>query len=69
MGPTWGPSGADRTLVGPMLAPWTLLSGKVQIIIVDNDDKACRVNICFAEIHRDSSNIVSVIKGTFIQHS
>ena len=29
MGPTWGPSGADRTQVGPMLAPWTFLSGKV----------------------------------------
>ena len=27
MGSTWGPSGADRTQVGPMLAPWTLLSG------------------------------------------
>ena len=27
MGPTLGPSGADRTHVGPMLAPWTLLSG------------------------------------------
>ena len=27
MGPTWGPSGADRTQVGLMLAPWTLLSG------------------------------------------
>ena len=27
MGPTWGPSGAYRTQVGPMLAPWTLLSG------------------------------------------
>ena len=27
MGPTWGPSRADRTQVGPMLAPWTLLSG------------------------------------------
>ena len=26
MGPTWGPPGADRTQVGPMLAPWTLLS-------------------------------------------
>ena len=25
----WGPSGADRTQVGPMLAPWTLLSGTV----------------------------------------
>ena len=29
MGPTWGPSGADRTQVGSMLAPWTLLSGLV----------------------------------------
>ena len=27
MGPTWGPPGADRTQVGPMLAPWSLLSG------------------------------------------
>ena len=26
MGPIWGPSGADRTQVGPMLAPWILLS-------------------------------------------
>ena len=29
MRPTWRPSGADRTQVGPMLAPWTLLSGSV----------------------------------------
>ena len=27
MGPTWGPSGAHRTQVGLMFAPWTLLSG------------------------------------------
>ena len=27
MGPTWGPPGAARTQVGPMLATWTLLSG------------------------------------------
>ena len=27
MEPTWGPSGADRTQVGPMMAQWTLLSG------------------------------------------
>ena len=27
MGPTWGPSGADRSQVGPMGAQWTLLSG------------------------------------------
>ena len=28
LGPTWGPSGTDRTQVGPMLAPCTLLSGR-----------------------------------------
>ena len=30
MGPTWGPSGADRTQVGPMLGPWNFLSGRLQ---------------------------------------
>ena len=33
MGPTWGPSGADRTQVGAMLAPWTLLSGHPQSLV------------------------------------
>ena len=33
-GPTWGPSGTDRTQVGPMLVPWTLLSGILSIGIV-----------------------------------
>ena len=28
IGQTWDPSRADRTQVGPMLAPWTLLSGE-----------------------------------------
>ena len=27
VGPTWGLPGTDRTQVGPMLAPWTLLLG------------------------------------------
>ena len=27
MGPPWGPSGADRTQMGPMLEPWNVLSG------------------------------------------
>ena len=29
--PTWGPSGAERTQVGPMLASWTLLSGIINV--------------------------------------
>ena len=28
IGPTWGPPGSCRPQLGPMLAPWTLLSGK-----------------------------------------
>ena len=31
MGPTWGPSGADRTQEGPMLAPRTLLFGLLSV--------------------------------------
>ena len=31
MRPTWGPPGADRTQVGPMLAPWILLSGSLRL--------------------------------------
>ena len=27
VGPTWGPPGSCRPQMGPMLAPWTLLSG------------------------------------------
>ena len=32
MGPTWGPFGADKTEVGPMLAPRTLLSGALLVL-------------------------------------
>ena len=30
MGPTWGPPGSCRPQMGPMLAPWNLLSGLAQ---------------------------------------
>ena len=40
MGPTWGPSGANRTQVGPMLAPWTLLYG----LRLENPDRAYAEN-------------------------
>ena len=31
MGPTWGPSGADRIQVGSILAPWTLQSANILV--------------------------------------
>ena len=33
VGPTWDPSGTDRTQVRPMLAPWTLLCGCILTIM------------------------------------
>ena len=35
MGPTWGPPGSWRPQMGPMLAPWILLSGWYIIIFSD----------------------------------
>ena len=35
IGPTWGPSGADRTQVGAMLASWTLLYGYLSIVVAN----------------------------------
>ena len=32
MGPTWGPPGSCRPQIGPMLAPWTLLSGYTSFV-------------------------------------
>ena len=34
MGPTWGPPGSCRPQMGPMLAPWTLLSGSIWIPVI-----------------------------------
>ena len=34
-GPTWGPPGSCRPQMGPMLAPWTLLSGCTTYIYYD----------------------------------
>ena len=39
MGLTWDPSGADRTQVGPMLAPWNLLSGMLHRLMVTHWDR------------------------------
>ena len=46
MGPSWGPSGADRTQVGPMLAPWTLLSGIVLLTNVMPEMTNSRLYCC-----------------------
>ena len=39
MGPSWGPSGAVMTQLGPMLALWTLLSG-IDNGLIDTETKS-----------------------------
>ena len=47
MGPTWGPSGADRSQVGPMLAPWTLLPGR---LLPCSSTKTCGSDHCLVRL-------------------
>ena len=44
MRPTWGPSGTDRTQVGLMLAPWTLLSRAACVLVQLNYRYAVLLN-------------------------
>ena len=51
MGPTWGSSGADRTQVGHMLAPWTLLSGIQDISITIDEHNAALLIVFFCWLY------------------
>ena len=45
-GATWGPPGADKTQVGPMLAPWILLSWELHWGPLRITDHMCWVVAC-----------------------
>ena len=57
MGPTWGPSGADRTQVGPILGPWTLLSWTVHRVWL-------HFNICATDHQRKYISVHVIISST-----
>ena len=59
MGPAWGPSGADRTQVGPMLAPWTLLSGMYSI-------KYAHALLCFVWLKQCIVLAVLIVTSVFM---
>ena len=44
MGPTWGPLGSCRPQLGPMLAPWALLSGKLPWLVKSKTDPSQKQN-------------------------
>ena len=59
MGPTWGPSGADRTQVGPMLAQWTLLSREVH----------CGTNALYTTYHVSCNMKLKSLSAVICIHS
>ena len=62
MGPTWGPSGSCRPQMGPMLAPWALLSGNV-FNIIKRGRKHTVSNIIGIIVPADG--LVSAVASTF----
>ena len=50
MRPTWGPRGAGRTHVGPMLATWTLLSGDCYICVMSKVLRKTSANISLSNL-------------------
>ena len=54
MGPTWGPPGSCRPQIGPILAPWILLSG---------------YNVFIMKIHRRLGSCDSVCRNTASQYN
>ena len=64
VGPTWGPSGADRTKLGPMVAPWTLPSGKVSWnILVSAPDSVVALDTSYPMWLVDSTDKEPVLRG------
>ena len=67
MGSTWGPSGADRTQVGPMVAPWTAFWDRMQY---PNISHLWVISIwyCMQEYYTNISPGWIIIKIYFKQH-
>ena len=63
MGPTWGPPGADRTQVGPVLALWTLLSGNICNGQMLHHWSTCmRIDMWFHPTIQTTYNYLSMLK-------
>ena len=65
MGPTWGPSGADRTQVGPMLAPWTLLSGISKSTLTKSRSSIRSVSVVPLNFCTDHGSIIAMLCANF----
>ena len=51
MGPTWDPPGSCRPQVGPMLAPWSLLSGRIMFVTTTHKVLLLSASVCVCVHH------------------
>ena len=67
MGPTWGPPGSCRPQMGPMLAPWTLLSGMTTKVNCDIITSVAHQIITSLPDHKQTEwDMVNVWKSSFL---
>ena len=66
MEPTWGPPGADRTQVGPVWAPWKLLSGNGHISVLIVSIMPCGIwNSCIVGFVRLAQNGITKCERSY----
>ena len=77
MGPTWIPSGADRTQVVPFLAPWILLSGYACMLVYGRQSFSTDFLSLFTFLHITQEylmalsyyiDVVSILSNCIYQH-
>ena len=66
MGPTWGHHGSCRPQMGPVLAPWTLLSGLMPWLLASPGHQhpwywLCRIGYFLAYMSKDLNYLCNVI--------
>ena len=61
MGPTWDPPGSCRPQMGPMLAPWTLLSGTSFRLVCAQNNVTIQIWMVNKNIHPMHQSLSSVI--------
>ena len=67
MGPKWGPPGSWRPHVGPMMAPWTLLSGsRLMLLMCVFVDIWAQGRICLLAVTRNWVGLTGIyMQGSF----
>ena len=69
MGPTWGPSGTDRTQVSPMFVTWTLWSGSMHWHYARKNSKEKVMFIVFNCVYSSARlNVLMWTNGPWLMH-